>query len=311
MKNKIVNAGIRLTRQCNMKCNYCNIQNTVRKDLTLEEWKKAIDIIKKLGAKEIVILGGEPTLYPNIIELVRYITKDAQLICNLTTNAFGNFEIVKAILDNGLNSLGVSIDNLDLKNSISPLKAKNGLRLIDYLINNIDSPNITNYTVLNKLNVNSIIELIKYMNDRGVSTYILPFHWGNEGSFDHRKNDERFAFITEEDINNYITTINKIIDMKKGGYKIKNSIEFLETSKKYIRDLNWKCSGLSELRIDSDGRMVCCCDKVGNVNKHFTIFDLEERLDEFYLVRSEDADNCKGCLWPSSFEAELKKNGGK
>ena len=67
MKNKIVNAGIRLTRQCNMKCNYCNIQNTVRKDLTLEEWKKAIDIIKKLGAKEIVILGGEPTLYPNII----------------------------------------------------------------------------------------------------------------------------------------------------------------------------------------------------------------------------------------------------
>ena len=65
-----------------------------------------------------MILGGEPTLYPNIIELVRYITKDAQLICNLTTNAFGNFEIVKAILDNGLNSLGVSIDNLDLKLSL-------------------------------------------------------------------------------------------------------------------------------------------------------------------------------------------------
>ena len=38
-----------------------------------------------------------------------------------------------------------------------------------------------------------------------------------------------------------------------------------------------------------------------------TIFDLTERLDEFYLERANDAENCKGCLWPSSFEAELKR----
>lgn len=307
MENKIVNAGIRLTRQCNMKCMYCNIQNTIRKDLTLSEWKKAIDIIKNLGAKEIVILGGEPTLYPNIIELVRYITKEAKLTCNLTTNAFDNFEIVKQLLDNGLNSLGVSIDNLDLKNSISYLKSKNGLNLIDYLTCNYDNPNITNYTVLNKCNVNSIIDLIEFMNKKGISTYILPFHWGNEGTFDHRKNNERFAFVSEENINDYITTIDKIINMKKSGYKIKNSIEFLENSKKHIRNLDWKCNGLSELRIDSDGKLVCCCDKIGDVNKKFTIFNLEERLDEFYLARAKDADNCKGCLWPSSFEAELKR----
>lgn len=307
MENKIVNAGIRLTRQCNMKCMYCNIQNTVRKDLTLNEWKKAVDIIKNLGAKEIVILGGEPTLYPHILELVEYISKQAKLTCNLTTNAFGNFDLVKQLLDNGLNSLGVSIDNLDFKNSISPLKAKNGLNLIDYLICNFDNPNITNYTVLNKRNVNSVIDLIKFMNEKRVSTYILPFHWGNEGTFDHRKNNEMFAFVTEEDIKSYIDAIDKIIDMKKSGFKIKNSIEFLENSKKHIKNLDWKCNGLSELRIDSDGKLVCCCDKIGNVNKKFTIFDLTERLDEFYLERANDAENCKGCLWPSSFEAELKR----
>lgn len=307
MDNKIVNAGIRLTRQCNMKCMYCNIQNTVRKDLTLSEWKKAVDIIKDLGAREIVILGGEPTLYPNIIELVEYISKQAKLTCNLTTNAFGNFDLVRQLFENGLSSLGVSIDNLDLKNSISPLKAKNGLNLIEYLNCNYDNPNITNYTVLNKKNVNSVIDLIKHMNEKGVNTYILPFHWGNEGTFDHRKNNEKFAFITNEDIRNYIDTIDKIIDMKNSGFKIKNSIEFLENSKKHIKNLDWKCNGLSELRIDSDGKLVCCCDKIGNVNKEFTIFNLKERLDEFYLEREKDVENCKGCLWPSSFEAELKR----
>lgn len=95
--------------------------------------------------------------------------------------------------------------------------------------------------------------------------------------------------------------------MKKAGFKIKNSVEYLETSKKYIKNLNWKCNGLSELRIDSDGKLVCCCDKIGNVNNSFSIFDLPEKLNDFYFEREKDAKNCKGCLWPSSFEAELKR----
>lgn len=307
MENKIVNAGIRLTRLCNMKCTYCNIQNTIRKDLTLKEWKMAVDIIKDLGANEIVILGGEPTLYPHILELVNYIANQANLSCNLTTNAFENFDLVVQLFENGLNSLGVSVDNLDLKNSISPLKAKNGLRLMEFLNNNYDINNIINYTVFNKKNANSIIDLIKYMNDRNIYTYILPFHWGNEGKFEHRKNNEKFAFISNEDIKCYMDIIDKIIDMKNLGFKIKNSFEFLENSKEHVRNLDWKCNGLSELRIDSDGKIVCCCDRIGDVNKDFTIFNLKDRLNEFYLKREEDVKKCNGCLWPSSFEAELKR----
>lgn len=245
-KNCIVNAGIRLTRKCNMKCMYCNIQNTDRRELNLSEWKKAINIIKELGAKEIVILGGEPTLYPNIIELVDYISNELKMVCNLTTNAFDNFEIAAQLLNKGLNSLGVSIDNLNLKKSISPLKSKNGLKLINYLIDNCYKPNITNYTVLNKNNVDTIVDLIKYMDEKEIATYILPFHWGNEGTFDHRKNNERFAFITDDDLKLYNETIDTIIDLKQKGIKIKNSVEFLQESKKYIKNLNWKCSGLSE-----------------------------------------------------------------
>lgn len=306
-KNCIVNAGIRLTRRCNMKCMYCNIQNTDREELSYDKWKEAINIIKDLGATEIVILGGEPTLYPKIIELVDYISNQLKMTCNLTTNAFDNFEIAAQLLNIGLNSLGVSIDNLELKKSISPLKSKNGLKLIDYLVQNCENPSITNYTVLNKNNVNTIVDLIKYMNDKGVYTYILPFHWGNEGTFDHRKNNEKFAFTSDEDFKLYSQAIDKIIELKNSGVRIKNSTEFLEMSKKHIKKLNWKCSGLSELRIDSDGKLVCCCDKIGNVNSSFTIFDLKNNLEQFFLAREEDANICKGCLWPSSFEAELKK----
>ena len=306
-KDFIVNAGIRITRKCNMKCMYCNIQNTEREDLSLEEWQEALNIIKDMGVKDVVILGGEPLIYPKIVELVDYATNTLNLNCSLTTNGFSNFDKAQKLLDVGLTSLGVSVDNLNIKESISPLKAKNGLRLIDYLIENCKDPRITNYTVLNKNNVINILELIEYMNARGVYTYIIPFHWGNEGSFDHRRNNERFAFINENDIDIYNKTIDKIIALAQKGYKIKNSIAFLEESKKHIKNLDWKCNGLSELRIDSDGRMVCCCDKIGKVNDKFTIFDLKTKKDAFLEAREEDAHACSGCLWPSSFEAQLQK----
>lgn len=310
-KNGITTVGIRLTRRCNMKCMYCNIQDTVRKELGLADWKKAIDIIKELDVGEIVILGGEPTLYPNIIDLVDYIANKKHIKCSLTTNALKNFDLILELLNSGLNSLGVSVDNLNIKKSISPIKAKNGLELIDYLIHNYISPNINiiNYTVLNKNNIDTIFDLIEYMDKKGVQTYILPFHWGNEGVFDHRRDNKKYAFVTKEEVRKYNNVINEIIAMKKKGYRVKNSIKFLEISKHYIQKLNWKCQGLSELRIDSDGKLVCCCDNIGKVNKEFTIFDLKSKnkLEKFYIEREKDAKLCKGCLWPSSFEAELKR----
>ena len=307
-KDRIVNAGIRITRNCNMKCNYCNIQYNEKDELSLDEWKKAVDIIKDLGVQDIVLLGGEPTLYPHITELVHYITKEKGMNCNLTTNAFKNRDKVVEILEAGLTNIGVSVDNLNIKDSISPLKAKNGLDLIDYLISLNRNYSIVNYTVLNKKNVDSVLDLIKHMNSLGVATYILPFHWGNEGTFEHRKNNEQFAFITDEDLDKFNKTVDEIIKMKKEGYKINNAVEFFEAAKKHIKNLDWKCTGLSELRMDSDGKLVCCCDNVGKVNEKYTIFNIVENMGDFLETREGDCQRCKGCLWPSSFEAEVKKN---
>ena len=43
--------------------------------------------------------------------------------------------------------------------------------------------------------------------------------------------------------------------------------------------------------------------------RNVTIFDLkdENKLQEFFAMRNKDASKCKGCLWPSSYEAEYLK----
>lgn len=308
--DKIVNAGIRITRKCNMNCPYCNIVSRETEDLSLDKWIEALDIIKSLGAKNLVLLGGEPTQYEKICELINYASKIG-IECSLTTNGINNYDIVEKILDAGLNRIGISVDNLDFKDSLSPMKCKSGIELINMLLEKYKTKpiQIVNYTVVHKRNIHKIVDQVKHMNSLGVHTYLLPYHWGNEGSFEHRKNNDKNAFTTEQDYADFCSVMDQLIALRREGVKIVNSEEFIEASKKHIMKLDWKCDGLSELRVDSDGKMVCCCDNVGEVNNNFTIFDLkdENKLQEFFAMRNKDASKCKGCLWPSSYEAEYLK----
>ena len=308
MAEKIYNAGIRITRKCNLRCAYCNIPNSNSKELFIEEWKRAIDILEGIGVTDISILGGEPTEYNELAELIKYISKK-DIKTSLVTNAVNNFEIINRLIDNGLTSLGISIDTLNYKNSISPYKCLCGKELLEKILNTDPKCKIIDYAVLNKKNIKDICKLIEYMSSKNIYIYFLPFHYGGKDNFEHRKNIDSFAFTTEDDIELYGKYIDKIITMKKNGFLIDNSIDFLEMTKKHIKKLDWKCNGLSEIRIDSDGKMVCCCDKKGNVNKKYSIFDMKDNnaLENFVHDRNIDSSTCKGCLWPSSFEAEIRK----
>jgi molybdenum cofactor biosynthesis enzyme MoaA len=312
MNDKFVTAGIWITRRCNFRCPYCNIPKTDFKELGINEWTKAVDIIKKLGIKKVVLLGGEVTLYKNLVEIVDYIINNSKLECSLTTNAFKNYEIIKSLIKTGLKNISVSVDTLDISNSMSPIKTESSLELIKKLEKDKLKGiiNLKCYTLVNKSNIKKLEDFIKYMTNRGIKVYLIPYHWGDEEHFEHRKSGDKFAFVTDEDVKLYKKVIDKIIKLKREGYLIVNSEEYLLTTKEHIKKLNWKCNGLSELRIDSDGSLLCCCDKKGEVNKKFSIFDLnnETKIKKFLEIRAKDSNSCAGCLWPSSFESERMKN---
>jgi pyruvate-formate lyase-activating enzyme len=70
---------------CNIRCAYCYcIEEAVVK--TLDEVKAEIDLaITKRNLDTISLLGGEPTIHPDIVEIVRYV-KAKGLVCMLLTN---------------------------------------------------------------------------------------------------------------------------------------------------------------------------------------------------------------------------------
>lgn len=80
---------LHLTNKCNLKCSYCyNVdKRTSFNDLSLDSWKAILDKILPYTS-EIILTGGEPTLYENFCDIVRYIKLyDNRIHLKLISNA--------------------------------------------------------------------------------------------------------------------------------------------------------------------------------------------------------------------------------
>jgi MoaA/NifB/PqqE/SkfB family radical SAM enzyme len=83
----IVNLGVRrlsgkkspfqmslsLTNRCNFRCEYCDIPNQYREEMSLEEWKGAIDELRAGGMGRASLIGGEPLVHRHVGEIIDHL----------------------------------------------------------------------------------------------------------------------------------------------------------------------------------------------------------------------------------------------
>lgn len=75
-------ANIFLTRKCNLKCPYCFADEFVNKEyenITLKDFKTAINFIKTDPNERIGLIGGEPSLHPDFNTILDILTKDEDI----------------------------------------------------------------------------------------------------------------------------------------------------------------------------------------------------------------------------------------
>ncbi|MCD6242098.1 radical SAM protein, partial [Candidatus Bathyarchaeota archaeon] len=67
-----------LTRRCNYRCRGCTVwqeEHDTEPEITTEEVKAGLDILRELGVIEVVFSGGNPLLRDDIGEIVSYASK--------------------------------------------------------------------------------------------------------------------------------------------------------------------------------------------------------------------------------------------
>lgn len=109
---------ISLTDACNLRCVYCMPEHMAFRRpaelLTDAELCRLITIFARLGFRKIRFTGGEPTLRPGLVKLVRHaVSQPGIRQVGLTTNGLMLDQLAQPLADAGLTSVNVSLDTLD------------------------------------------------------------------------------------------------------------------------------------------------------------------------------------------------------
>ncbi|MDJ0894206.1 MAG: radical SAM protein [Alphaproteobacteria bacterium] len=107
-----------LNNACNAKCGFCNF---ALDQLPKENWayvdgqgaKDALDILYREGIRFMVLTGGEPTLHPNLTEIVRHGTGLGIKMMLVTNAGLLKPEKIHELTDAGVSSFIISIDAAD------------------------------------------------------------------------------------------------------------------------------------------------------------------------------------------------------
>ncbi len=109
---------ISLTDACNLRCVYCMPEHMTfrRRDELLqdEEILRLVRIFAQLGVDKIRLTGGEPTIRPRLVELVRQIKRTPGIRdLAMTTNGLLLPELAHPLKQAGLDRVNISIDTLN------------------------------------------------------------------------------------------------------------------------------------------------------------------------------------------------------
>ena len=106
------------TNSCQCDCPYC-INSLTDRTLQLPFEKAKVNIKKSVdefGIKEAVILGGEPTLYPHLFDLIKFLKNDCGLRkVGFTTNGIKLKDVAYLgnVVETGVDFINISYHNHD------------------------------------------------------------------------------------------------------------------------------------------------------------------------------------------------------
>ncbi len=160
-----------LTDKCNFNCPYCRgLRKDIKGTLPLKYAKEVVDYWTDDNLQNIRFSGGEPTCYPDLLELVRYTKDKGVRRIALSTNGSADLYYYKMLYTAGVNDFSISLDACCAADNQSMTGVED---TYDHVINIIEELSKLTYvtvgTVLNDDNLNKVCEIVSFAETLGVS----------------------------------------------------------------------------------------------------------------------------------------------
>lgn len=109
---------VSLTDKCNLRCVYCMEENMVfRPNAELMQYDELLTLVRvfaELGFDKFRLTGGEPTIHPQVVDIVREMKRTPGVeSLSMTTNGILLKKLAQPLHEAGLERLNISVDTLD------------------------------------------------------------------------------------------------------------------------------------------------------------------------------------------------------
>jgi len=163
-----------ITYRCNNDCAHCyNARERTFPGLSTPEWIEVLDRTWALGIPHVVFTGGEPTLHPDLPELIAHAERNGQ-ITGLNTNArrLADPRFVERLVEAGLDHVQITLESHDASIHDHMVRAPGAWQqTVRGLRNVLETPLyvMTNTTMLRD-NALSLAQTLEFLSAEGVPT---------------------------------------------------------------------------------------------------------------------------------------------
>ena len=315
-------AWLTLNRMCNLRCDWCYASKTnfnPNTNMKFEDAIKAIDICSDLKVDHITLIGGEPTLYSRLVEVIQY-CKQKGLKVTLVTNAvrLADKDYLDSLIKAGVDVFGISIKGENSEEYIKVAKVDRFNEVMTALDNLIERDcRFSTSMVLTCQNIPNIAKGLKEIFKKKIRmislAFCYEFNYSAYANEEFKKNNHPCQLI-----NLFMKHYDEIDQATQGRFRLGQSFpacmwdqDFLEHiySKGQMSAVCCLVRG-SGLVFDTDLSLLPCNPmtelKIGKYGVDFTDKDSlveylhSDKLKKIYSrLRGIPSIKCKGCkLFP-------------
>ena len=284
--------GHKVTYNCNLRCKMCPFWKRTSPDSSLEQEKAILKQVYDSGACGIAFEGGEPLLRNDLVEILafsRSLPLHTSLITNGTLLESRIDEIASYI--NGV--VYVSLDGLErTHDAIRGVGGsfRNAVRGISAAKEKVAVTINTTIVAENIDEVESLVGLAKELGTK-ISIAVAHEYCNVNASSPATGKTSKIA--------------HRLIEMKREGYPIVNSIGYLKVMAK---EKNWQCKPWAMVNIDPNGNVVLPCYVHNDYASSISIFDTTIKATvsgfDWKIIK-----NCRRCSLHCYVEPSLALSG--
>jgi MoaA/NifB/PqqE/SkfB family radical SAM enzyme len=284
-------AQLVVTRRCNLSCGYCTEYDKTSDPIPFDVLQKRMVKLRELRTWALSLMGGEPTMHPDLLKIIGEMRRLGFRRRMMTTNAtLLTCDMIEGLNREGLTDMSVSVDGVR-PNTVT-VKVLDTLHKRLELLSNHAKFEVTLSGVIGSSSRAEVLEVIQYAQSHEFNPRLLLIHDEN-GQL--RLSPEELAVYAEA--------------KEKVGRAAREAHDYRE---RLIQngEAPFRCrSGARYLYIDEGGMVRWCAQTRTGFGKNIFDYTLDDLREQFYTEKSCSPKCSVGCVRTASAYDEWRPQG--